>query len=97
MKLRLTPGAEDDIIEIQDYYLANAPHIAHEFIDELFDHLNFLKDNPAAGVQIKNGYRMYLMSRFPYYIIYELTEDLLLILHIVHRKRDPKHRTRGMK
>ncbi len=97
MSIRFTPEAELDLIEIEEHYLKIASHLPEQFVEELIDHLDFLLNNPNAGIKIRKGYRCTHLSRFPYFVIYEIETVEFVVVQIVHDKRHPKMKFKRIK
>jgi len=89
MTLRLHPKAEDDLANTLNYY--------HE-IDEKLE-AKFLKYLEITFDKIKKFTNLYpfenevaqkvTIEKFPYIVLYEQYEDMIMILAIFHTKRDP--------
>lgn len=97
MRIRFTPEAELDLIEIENHYVSIAPPLAERFLEEFLSHLHLVSDNPNAGIALRKGFRYFHLTRFPYLVIYELSLPDLVVVHILHNKRHPKIRKKRTK
>jgi len=71
MKLRLTPRAAQDLVEIADYVRARDPVAATRVRDVLLHALESLVLFPEVGrMQTVEGVRKLVTPRFPYLIYY---------------------------
>ena len=88
MTLRLHPQAEEDLAKALKYYLE---------INEALE-INFLKYLESTFDKILRFSQMYpfennsvqkvVLEIFPYIVLYERYEDIIMILAIFHTKRD---------
>lgn len=91
MTIKLHPKAQNDLKTALDHYFGIDPKLETRFLNTL--DLTFSK--------IKKFYKIYpfetqtaqkcVMKDFPYIIIYEKYENIIMILAIFHTKRDPKN------
>ena len=90
MTLRLHPQAEEDLAKALKYYFE---------INEALE-INFLKYLESTFDKILRFSQMYpfennfvqkvVLEKFPYIVLYERYEDIIMILAIFHTKRDPQ-------
>jgi toxin ParE1/3/4 len=59
------------------------------FVAEFERTVNFVLDNPMLGAVFRGTRRRYILRRFPYSIIYQITADELRILAVAHHRRRP--------
>lgn len=91
MILKLHPKAEDDLKSALDYYNSIDHKLQTKFINTLDAAFNKIKIFPNIYPYETQTAQKYIMDKFPYIIIYEQYENLLMILAIFHTKRDPKN------
>ena len=85
------PQAENDIVEIAEWYDTQRTGLGAEFIEETLDVFDSLERNPLVNCRrhpTKN-IRWSYPKRFPYRVIYEVIEEdrLVVIAAIVHAVR----------
>ncbi|MGH9905079.1 MAG: type II toxin-antitoxin system RelE/ParE family toxin [Pyrinomonadaceae bacterium] len=85
------PQAENDILEVADWYDAKRDGLGEEFIEEVLAVLAALEMNPLLNCRrhpTKN-IRWRYPKRFPYRVIYEAIEEkkLAIIAAVVHAAR----------
>lgn len=97
MKLRLFRErlAESDLLDQVDYIGDNNPSAALRFIDAVESAFDRLSKMPEIGSVREfassrlDGIRMWPLPDFPKYLIfYQVTEDSIRILRILHSARD---------
>ena len=89
--LEIRSLARGDIQEIVDYYDKVASSLADRFLDELFAGLELLQQQPEL-FQIKyRKTRVKYLKQFPFGIHYMIESKAVVILAIIHTRRDPKN------
>jgi len=90
MKVRWTRRALGHLSEIRDYIATDSPAAAAKMIADLFqaaDRLRrFPKSGRTAGERPGRPYRETIES--PYRILYEIQDDTVFILAVIHGRRD---------
>jgi len=93
LTLKLHPLAEDDLKSALSYYLNLSPALEKKFlsyIDEQFSKI--LKTPNLYQYETKTSQKV-VMKKFPYIIIYEQHENIVMILAIFHTKQNPNKLT----
>jgi toxin ParE1/3/4 len=87
-------AAASDVIDAVEHYLAEAPHVASDFIDELERAVRHIERHPSSGspryaheLDIPQ-LRHWPLRRFPFALFYIEHADRLDILRCVHMTRD---------
>lgn len=91
MIYRLARSAQDDVRAIVSYYSSQKKGLGLRFADALEQTCNAISENPLMGRPLSARTRRWLMDVFPYLILYRVLTNDVLILKVVHEKRDPKH------
>lgn len=87
-----TEAALEETLEIESYLEAQSSGLGVAFRTELNTTVDTLLEFPEAALIVSpKGVRRRLLHRFPYAVLYTLTEDLLLILAVAHTSRAPRH------
>jgi plasmid stabilization system protein ParE len=95
MKYEFHPDAELELYEAAAYYEASLPGLGVLFGDEVDSVIGVLLNHPEMGARIDEDLRHFVLSRFPFSVVYALTPDLVYIVAIAHGSREPgywKHR-----
>ena len=90
MKLRFTSRAHRDVDEAMGFYRQNSARAAVEFLLAIEAAGIAIKANPLAYAKVSNELRRYMIRNFPYGLYYRAVTDEILIVAVVHAKRDPK-------
>lgn len=59
------------------------------FIDEVEKVLDVIEQQPTSGTKITTSERRFLVSRFPYGVIYSVEADQIIIFAVMNLKRRP--------
>jgi len=89
MKYEFHPEAEEEFIEAAAYYERNVPGLGERFGREVLRGIERLLEYPELGSLIDPNLRKLVLIRFPYFLIYSFTTDLLRIVAVAHTRRRP--------
>jgi toxin ParE1/3/4 len=95
LSLEYHPLARFDAIEAYDWYAERSQAAAAAFLDALDRAGAAIQRSPLLWGNYLSGTRRYLMKRFPYIVVYRVTEHRIEIIAIAHGRRRPgfwKHR-----
>ena len=88
MTLRLTEAARDDLRAIYSYYAQRTPSGADRVIGAILKAANGLSQYPLLGKPgAIEGTRERLLTRFPYRIVYQIEENTVVVLRVIHTAR----------
>lgn len=88
-KIILRPEAENDLKEAFQWYEEQKPGLGLDFllcIDASFD---IIMGNPELYQKVYKNIRRALPRRFPYGIFYIIEKNKVIVLAVLHVKRDP--------
>ena len=89
MTVLFLPSADSDFEQIHDFIAEDNPDKAKEFIASLKKTCFALGENPHMGrlrPEIRADLRGFSVS--PYIILYQMTDDAIEIVNIIHGSRD---------
>ena len=89
MIVRLLGAAQDDLEKSVRHYNAECPGLGYEFADEVYRSIDRISANPKAWAKVSKQTRRCVTRRFPYGIVYRLSEDEILIVAVMHMHRHP--------
>jgi toxin ParE1/3/4 len=81
--------ARKEFFEAADYYEEQVVGLGDNFVDEVEKVLDVITQQPASGTKITNTERRFLVSRFPYGIIYSVEADQIIIFAVMNLRRKP--------
>ena len=89
MTVRFLAVALEELESAVAYYNSESPGLGYEFADEIFCTIQRAQANPTAWQALSPRTRRCLANRFPYGVIYQLRNDGMLIVAIMHLHRHP--------
>ena len=89
MKHEFHPEAELELIEAAVYYEHAVPGLGERFETEVRRATDLLLDTPEIGASIDRHIRKFVLSSFPYNLIYVTSTDSVCVLAVAHHKRKP--------
>jgi len=89
VKARFLLPARRELHETVRYYNAQLPHLGEEFRDEVWETVRRIRELPEAWHPLGGSIRRCQMQRFPYGIIYDASEDGIVIIAVAHLHRKP--------
>lgn len=81
--------AEEELNEAAVYYAEARPGLGEAFLNEARRAVEALAGSPLAGTVVDRDVRWWLLSRFPYSILYRARPDHIRVLAVAHQKRQP--------
>jgi len=91
MKVEFVSLAKQELAKAALYYEKQVPGLGSDFLDEVEATRNKIKKNPKAWALVSKELRRCRLRRFPYGLIYEIYEDKILILSVMHLHRGPSY------
>ena len=90
MRYWLHPEAAEDLREAAEFYRDRAGNaLALAFIGDFERAVSLLLEHPGLGALFASGKRRWLLTRFPYSLVYTVVGDEIRILAVAHRSRRP--------
>ena len=90
MKLVMAPAAISELHDAAAFYTLKANvKLGLTFVAEFERAANLILEKPLLGAEFRNNRRRYILRRFPYGIIYQVTPEELRILAVAHHMRRP--------
>ncbi len=89
MKVVFLQPAEAELVEAVTYYNLQSEGLGFEFAAEVKRTLGRIMRYPEAWTSLSNRSRRCRTSRFPYGIVYQLREDSILVVAVMHLHKHP--------
>ena len=86
---RFLSAAEEEMMAAALFYEAAAVGLGSDFLDDVQQAIEGLREYPELGVEVGIGSRRTLLHRFPFTLIYAVEADGILVLAIAHARRRP--------
>jgi len=81
--------AEQEFLEAVEFYNVQCPGLGYEFAAEITATLNRISSFPEAWPRISHRTRRCITNKFPYGVIYQIQDKTVLVVAIMHMKRNP--------
>jgi len=91
MNVKFLSVAEQEFIEAVDYYNDQCQGLGYEFAAEISSTMERIVRFPRAWIKISPRARRCLTNKFPFGVLYQICDDTILVVAIMHMKRDPIH------
>jgi plasmid stabilization system protein ParE len=89
--VRVHPDAVRDIEDGITFYLSRSQVAAERFLTEIDESLDLVAEAPERWPLFRAGTRRFVMSAFPYSIIYRVVGNDIQVLAVAHAKRRPQY------
>jgi len=90
LTLKLHPLAENDLRIALNYYYEISPKLEKRFLSHIDNKFNNILKSPKTYQYETKTSQKVVMDKFPYIIIYEEFEDIIMILAIFHARQNPE-------
>jgi plasmid stabilization system protein ParE len=84
------PAAAADLEEAALWYEAKRPGLGYEFLAAAEDALRQVMATPSGYALVYKDRRRVMFARFPYSLVYRLINEQVVVVAIVHAKRNPR-------
>ena len=89
MTLEFLGQAETELVEAVAFYNGESEGLGYEFAAEVNRTLLRIAEHPLAWAPLSNRTRRCRTNRFPFGLIYQVREDVILIVAVMHLHREP--------
>lgn len=90
MKIRSLSVAQRELMEAIAYYNNERAGLGFEFAGEFKNTVLRIIDFPDTWPKISERTRRCLMNKFPYALLYQNEPEKILIVAVMHMRRDPE-------
>ena len=88
-KVEFHPEAEQELEAARTWYRDRSKLAARAFATDIAHAVRTIVESPLAWPEIRPGERRFVLSRFPYSILYRVGPDTVFITAVAHQKRRP--------
>jgi len=89
-ELIVEPEAEAEIDEAANWYDAQSPGLGADFLRSVGAALAIIQRNPFQYQIVYDEVRRAALRRFPYGLIYSVSDREIIVAACIHGRRDPK-------
>ena len=91
MKARFLAPAEIEMFDAAVFYEKQVPQLGDNFLSILESAIRDLCEQPEAWPDIGYGVRKRQLRRFPYSVLYQIDDDEIVIIAVMHQRRRPHY------
>jgi plasmid stabilization system protein ParE len=89
MRFQYHPEAAKELTSSIQFYENKSVGLGAEFLDEIEEAIAQALAHPQSGSLLTKQDRRILLDRFPYEIVYEVSDNIITITAVKHLKRKP--------
>ena len=83
------PEAEEEMIDSAIFYETKSKGLGHKFLNEIARSLDLISSSPKTWTVLSDEIRRFLLRRFPFGLLYEIHNDYIYIIAVMHLHREP--------
>jgi len=87
--LRFHPEARQELRAAVLFYEGEAAGLGREFLHEVRAVVSRISDWPASGTPDGDDIRRVVLARFPFTVVYQVLDDALVIVAVMHQRQRP--------
>jgi plasmid stabilization system protein ParE len=88
-KLSFHPAARDDAAGARQWYSQRSAIAARAFLTELILAVESVREAPERWPRYLAGTRQYHFPKFPFSLIYRVSDEAIVVIAIAHHRRKP--------
>ena len=86
--LRYHPDFYADVIAAADWYADRNPNLGDDIVSRIGLAVSAIVDDPELRTDAEYGIRYWPVQRFPYVVMYDITDSEILIVGAMHTSQD---------
>jgi hypothetical protein len=90
--LHALSGVDDDISNAVEWYESKQKGLGEKFLDDWENTVTYILSNPYSFSKKVKSFRHAVLKNFPYLIVYEIIDNLVVIYAVINGKQHPKKR-----
>lgn len=91
MKVHFLKTAQFEVDSAVEWYSSQSAGLEMQFLDDMDRALRRVVAYPFSCLEIEQGLRRCLFSRFPYGIIYGIDSGIIVVVAVAHLHREPRY------
>lgn len=84
------PQAQAELFEARDWYEERQAGLGVEFFAAVDAAVSNISERPLTYPRVHNEIRRAILPRFPYAVFFELLDDEIVVLAVIHGRRHPR-------
>ena len=91
MQIKFLPPAQRELDAAVNYYNKEQPELGDAFLNEVLKSLELIGELPLAWPKLSRRTRRCIIKQFPYYLVYQVRQEEIIIVAIAHFHRQPNY------
>lgn len=87
---RYHPDFNSDVLSSADWYDERNPRLGRDFVERIRVATSRLIADPERRTPVEYGLRYWPVERFPYVVLYDVTDVEILIVGVMHTSQEPQ-------
>ena len=83
--------AQKELDDAFEYYEYQQSDLGYRFVQEVYNAIGLIKSYPLAWSSVSQNTRRCLVKSFPFGVIYQKREDIILVVAIANLHRKPNY------
>ncbi|MES2837349.1 MAG: type II toxin-antitoxin system RelE/ParE family toxin [Bacteroidota bacterium] len=92
-KISFATLAETEIIDAYNFYEDKQKNLGERFLTTIQTSINSIKLNPFIYQRKYKHFREAFVKKFPYFLVYEIIGDTIVVVSVFHTSKNPKYKT----
>lgn len=88
-EMRFHPDIASEVKASFVWYQEKSNGLGDDFLDELESAYQEINELPRTWSLFQNGFRRFMLSRFPFSVIYREHDELIYVVAVMHNSRKP--------
>jgi len=88
-ELRFHPEIVSEVKASYSWYQEQANGLGDDFLDELESAYQAISELPQTWPLFQGEFRRFLLSRFPFFVIYREHDNSIYVIAVMHNNRKP--------
>ena len=96
MRLVIEAEVRDRIAKEAEWYRPRRQGLDMDFLEEVGKALERIRQSPTAYPVVHHRFRQSKLDRFPFYLIFHIGIEEIVVVRMYHSAGDPKRKFRGL-
>ncbi len=89
LDIEFHPDVANEIKSSYQWYQKQADGLGQDYLTELESSFQTICELPKTWPKFEKGFRRFLLSKFPFSVIYQSNENKILVVAVMHNSRKP--------
>ena len=89
MKFIFHPKLQQDVSNSYQWYEDRAKGLGEDLLSEIKDGYSFINEFPESCPIVQKNYHRFILSKFPFSIVYRINKNNIYVVAIMHNSRRP--------